>query len=204
LSHDEVVYGKGSLLDKMPGDEWKRFANLRLLFTYMYTHPGTKLLFMGGEFGQLKEWNFEQSLDWHLLQLAPHKGAQNCLKSLNHLLKNQPALHDYNFSAEGFEWIDAQDRDNSIVVYSRKGINPSDTLVVILNMTPQPQSGYRIGIPAEGEWEEIFNSDSLDFYGSGVSNTQKVETESLKWHNQPQSTVITIPPLGGIVLKKKS
>ncbi len=203
LSHDEVVYGKGSLLDKMPGDEWKRFANLRLLFTYMYTHPGTKLLFMGGEFGQLKEWNFEQSLDWHLLQLAPHKGAQNCLKSLNHLLKNQPALHDYNFSAEGFEWIDAQDRDNSIVVFSRKGINPSDTLVVVLNMTPTPQRGYRIGIPAAGEWEEVFNSDASDFYGSGVSNTQQIETENLKWHNQPQSTVITIPPLGGIVLKKK-
>jgi 1,4-alpha-glucan branching enzyme len=204
LSHDEVVYGKGSLIGKMRGDEWQRFANLRLLFTYMYTHPGTKLVFMGGEFGQLREWNFQQSLDWHLLQLAPHKGLNECVKTLNATLKSQPALHDYNFSPDGFGWIDAQDRDNSIVAYMRKGLNPSDTVVVVLNMTPTPQSNYRIGVPSLGQWEEIFNSDAGDFYGSGISNGQSITAEAEKWHNQPQSVVLTIPPLAGIILKRKA
>ncbi|MFN8349098.1 MAG: 1,4-alpha-glucan branching protein GlgB [Spirosomataceae bacterium] len=204
LSHDEVVYGKGSLLGKMPGDEWQRFANLRLLFTYMYTHPGTKLLFMGGEFGQAREWNFQQSLDWHLLQHAPHKGVNECMKALNAALKSQPALYDYNFSPDGFGWIDAQDRDNSIVAYMRKGLNPSDTVVVVLNMTPVPQHNYRIGVPSLGQWEEIFNSDAAHFYGSGVSNRKPLTAEAEKWHNQPQSLVLTIPPLAGIILKRKA
>jgi 1,4-alpha-glucan branching enzyme len=203
LSHDEVVYGKGSLIGKMPGDEWQRFANLRLLFTYMYTHPGTKLLFMGGEFGQSREWNFEKSLDWHLLQQAPNKGTGECVKALNTLLRSQPALYDYNFSSEGFEWIDAQDRDNSIVVYMRKGLIPSDSVVVVLNMTSTPQYDYRIGVPKVGNWEEIFNSDASNFYGSGVSNNQPLQTEAVKWHNREQSIRLTIPPLAGMILKCK-
>jgi 1,4-alpha-glucan branching enzyme len=197
------VYGKGSLIGKMPGDEWQRFANLRLLFTYMYTHPGTKLIFMGGEFGQKGEWNFQQSLDWHLLQYSTHKGIKECVKALNAALRSQPALHDYNFSPEGFEWIDAQDRDNSIVAYMRKGLNPTDSIVVVLNMTPVSQKNYRIGVPLLGKWEEIFNSDAVDFYGSGVSNTHPITAEAEKWHNQPQSVVLTIPPLAGIILKCK-
>ena len=204
LSHDEVVYGKGSLIGKMPGDDWQRFANLRLLFTYMYTHPGTKLVFMGGEFGQEREWNFQQSLDWHLLNHHSHQGVKECIKSLNQTLLNQPALHDYNFSPEGFEWIDAQDRDNSIVVYMRKGINPTDSIVVVLNMTPTPQHSYRIGVPLAGVWEEIFNSDATYYYGSGVSNATPLQTEAIKWHGREQSVSITIPPLAGIVLKRKS
>lgn len=204
LSHDEVVYGKGSLIGKMPGDEWQRFANLRLLYTYMYTHPGTKLMFMGGEFGQTGEWNFKQSLDWHLLDRAPHKGAKECMKALNATLRQQPAMYDYNFAPEGFEWIDSQDRDNCIVAYARKGLNPSDTIVVVLNFTPVPQHGYRIGVPAAGKWEEIFNSDDLAFYGSGVKNTQVIETQAERWQNQPQSVVLTLPPLAGIILKKSS
>ncbi|TAG51138.1 MAG: 1,4-alpha-glucan branching protein GlgB, partial [Runella slithyformis] len=177
LSHDEVVYGKGSLIGKMPGDEWQRFANLRLLFTYMFTHPGTKLLFMGGEFGQVREWNFEQSLDWHLLASPTHKGVQNCFKQLNTLLRNEPALHDYNFSPEGFEWIDVSDRDNCVLSYSRKGVNPADQLVVLLNMTPTPRHNYRVGVPSAGEWVEVFNSDTPAFFGSGLGNTGPIATE---------------------------
>ncbi|MCU0341532.1 MAG: 1,4-alpha-glucan branching protein GlgB [Spirosomaceae bacterium] len=202
LSHDEVVYGKGSLIGKMPGDEWQRFANLRVLFTYMYTHPGTKLVFMGGEFGQSREWNFEQSLDWHLLQQPTHKGINECMKALNQLLRTQPALHDHNFAPEGFEWIDAQDRENCIVVYERKGLLPKDSLVVILNMTPMPRQNYRIGVPAEGKWQEVFNSDSPEYYGSGVKNTKPIATDPEKWHNRAQSITLTIPPLAAIVLKK--
>jgi len=203
LSHDEVVYGKGSLIGKMPGDEWQRFANLRLLFTYMFTHPGTKLVFMGGEFGQTAEWNFEQSLDWHLLQQAPHNGIKECMKALNATLRTQPALYDYNFSPEGFEWIDSQDRDNSIVAFCRKGLNPADTIVVVLNMTPKPQQGYRIGVPSLGEWVEIFNSDSPNFYGSGQVYNAPLTAEAEKWHNQAQSVIMAIPPLAGIILKRK-
>ena len=200
ISHDEVVYGKGSLLDKMPGDDWQRFANLRLLFTYMFTHPGTKLLFMGSEFGQLREWNFEQSLDWHLLADHKHKGAQTCLKQLNVLLKSEPALHEYNFSPEGFEWIDAGDRENCVLAYARKGMNPSDQLVIVLNMTPTPRANYRIGVPTAGNWTELFNSDTTDFFGSGLMNNN-VHTEAIAWHGRSQSVQLTLPPLGGIVLK---
>lgn len=202
LSHDEVVYGKGSLIGKMPGDEWQRFANLRLLFTYMYTHPGTKLVFMGGEFGQSREWNFQQSLDWHLLHQPSHKGMNECMKALNQLLRTQPALHDHNFAPEGFSWIDAQDRENCIVVYERKGLLPKDSLVVILNMTPVPRQNYRIGVPAEGKWQEVFNSDSPAYYGSGVKNEKAIATSPEKWHNRDHSITVTIPPLGAIVLKK--
>jgi 1,4-alpha-glucan branching enzyme len=203
LSHDEVVYGKHSLVNKMPGDEWQRMANLRLLFAYMFTHPGTKLVFMGGEFAQTAEWNFEQSLDWHLLEYAPHKGVQACMKALNHLLKSQPALHEYNFSAEGFEWIDASDRENSTFVYIRKGLDPADQLVVALNLTPITRHNYRVGLPFDGTWTEIFNSDSTDYYGSGVTNPVPMASQPESWQGRANSIAINLPPLGAVVLKRK-
>ncbi|MBC3786802.1 1,4-alpha-glucan branching protein GlgB [Spirosoma utsteinense] len=201
LSHDEVVYGKKSLVEKMPGDEWQRFANLRLLFSYMFTHSGTKLLFMGGEFGQTSEWKFDDSLDWHLLQHAPHKGTAACVKSLNHLYRTEPAMYERTFTADGFEWIDTADRENSIVSYARKGNDPNDTLLIVLNMTPIPRSNYRIGVPSAGSYCEIFNSDATEFYGSGVMNGTPIESEQTAWQGRPQSIQLNIPPLGAVVLK---
>ncbi|GAB3172740.1 1,4-alpha-glucan branching protein GlgB [Telluribacter humicola] len=202
LSHDEVVYGKGSLVNKMPGDEWQRLANLRLLFAYMFTHPGTKLMFMGGEFGQPSEWNFQKSLDWHLLEQDSHKGIAECMKALNQLYRNEPALYEHSFSAEGFEWIDTQDRENSVLVYARKGVDPTQDVIVVLNLTPVPRQSYRIGVPTKGAWQEIFNSDSPEFYGSGKVNAKPATTENKTWHGKPYSITIDLPPLGATFFKK--
>ena len=204
LSHDEVVYGKHSLVGKMPGDEWQKFANLRLLFAFMFTHPGTKLMFMGGEFGQTAEWNFDKSLDWHLMEFGPHKGASECMKALNRLLKSEPALHEYNFSPEGFEWIDSQDRENSVLIYSRKSLNPSEQLVVALNLTPVPRPDYRVGVPFKGTWHEAFNSDDTRFYGSGVMNSQPIDSEDIQWQGRASSIRLNLPPLGAVILKIES
>jgi 1,4-alpha-glucan branching enzyme len=204
FSHDEVVYGKQSLVNKMPGDEWQKFANLRLMLAYMFTHPGTKLLFMGSEFGQTAEWNFKQSLDWHLLDFAPHSGMKACVKALNQLYRTEPALFDHSFSHEGFEWIDTQDRENSVLVYARKGLKPEDTVVVVLNLTPVPRHGYRVGVPTPGEWTEIFTTDANEFYGSGVNNVGSLYSEDQLWHGRRQSVRIEVPPLGAVVLKKVS
>jgi 1,4-alpha-glucan branching enzyme len=204
LSHDEVVYGKKSLVGKMPGDEWQRFANLRLLFSYMFTHSGTKLLFMGGEFGQTSEWKFDKSLDWHLLDHPPHKGMAACVKALNNLYRTEPALFDRTFQANGFEWVDTTDCENSIVIYARKGNNPAETLLVVLNMTPIPRGNYRIGVPAAGTYVEIFNSDAREFYGSGVINAELLASEAQSWHGKANSLTINVPPLGAVVLKAKS
>lgn len=201
LSHDEVVYGKQSLVGKMPGDEWQRFANLRLLFSYMFTHSGTKLLFMGGEFGQTSEWKFDTSLDWHLLEFAPHKGTAACVKALNNLYKTEPAMYERQFTADGFEWVDTADRENSIVSYVRKGNTPEDTLLIVLNMTPVPRADYRIGVPSAGAYHEVFNSDAVAFYGSGVMNTGPIQSEAETWHGRPQSLRLNVPPLGAVVLK---
>jgi 1,4-alpha-glucan branching enzyme len=201
LSHDEVVYGKGSLLNKMPGDEWQKFANLRLLFTYMYTHPGTKLLFMGGEFGQSHEWDFENSLDWHLLETDKHKGVLNLVKAINNIYKTYPALFDKQFSPEGFAWLDTTDRENSIVYYQRKGL--SEQLLVLLNLTPLPKQEYRIGVPEAKFYEEIFNSDSLAYWGSGINNEGKIKVEAVASHGFNHSIVLKVPPLAGIILKAK-
>ena len=201
LSHDEVVYGKQSLVGKMPGDEWQRFANLRLLFSYMFTHSGTKLLFMGGEFGQTSEWKFDTSLDWHLLEFAPHKGTAACVKALNTLYRTEPAMYERQFMADGFEWIDTADRENSVVSYVRNGNHPEDTLLIVLNMTPVPRADYRIGVPSAGAYHELFNSDAVEFYGSGVSNAVPVQSEEEMWHGRPQSLRINVPPLGAVVLK---
>ena len=201
ISHDEVVYGKKSLVGKMPGDEWQRFANLRLLFAYMFTHSGSKLLFMGSEFGQTSEWKFDASLDWHLLEFAPHKGAAACLKALNTLYKTEPALYERSFTADGFEWIETSDRDNSVLTYLRKGNRPQDNLLIVLNMTPVPRTNYRIGVPAAGTYREIFNSDAVEFYGSGVSNGEPIASEAQGWQGRPQSIQLNTPPLGAVVLK---
>lgn len=202
LSHDEVVHGKGPLVYKMPGDEWQKFANLRLLFLYMYTHSGTKLIFMGGEFGQTTEWNYSHSLDWHLLEYPPHQGTKELVKALNKLYRNEPALYERSFERSGFEWIEGADVVNSVLVYSRKGDHEKDQLVIILNMTPVPRNDYRMGLPHEGKWKTVFNSDDLLFFGSGINTSLELVTENISWHGKPQSGVVSIPPLGGIVLKR--
>ena len=201
LSHDEVVYGKKSILDKMPGDEWQRFANLRLLYSFMYTHPGTKLLFQGCEFGQVAEWNFEQSLDWHLLDYKVHKGAQELVKALNKFYKKEPALHQKQFSGDGFEWIDHGDHENSVLSYLRKGNEEKDNVIVVLNLTPIPRENYRIGIPKAGTLKEVFSSDLAKFNGSANYNNKKVVSEKTTWNFRENSMVLNLPPLAMIALK---
>ncbi len=200
FSHDEVVYGKQSLVYRMPGDEWQRFANLRLLFGYMFTHPGTNLMFMGGEFGQTSEWNFQQSLDWHLLQYDGHAGIQQYVKDLNALYKSSPALYEKQFSAEGFQWIDYGDHENSVLTYVRKGHDDKNDLIVACNFTPVIRENYRIGIPKKGRLKEVFNSDAEQYGGSGKLNAT-VKSSSKAWHGHNKSVEITIPPLGIVILK---
>ncbi|HZJ37277.1 MAG TPA: 1,4-alpha-glucan branching enzyme, partial [Gillisia sp.] len=201
LSHDEVVYGKKSILGKMPGDEWQRFANLRLLYGYMFTHPGSKLLFMGGEFGQSSEWNFDESLDWHLLEYEDHKGIQSVIKDLNQLYKEQPALHEKQFNAEGFEWIAYDDSQNSIISYIRKGIDPKDELIVVCNFTPIPHENYKIGMPRKGKLVELFNSDSEKYSGSGVGNAKSITIKPEPSHHRKFSAKLVLPPLSVVVFK---
>ena len=201
LSHDEVVYGKHSIQGRMPGDEWQRFANLRLLYGYMFTHPGAKLLFMGGEFGQTSEWNFESSLDWHLLQYGFHDGIKKCITDLNALYKTHPALYEKQFTAEGFEWINYSDNENSVLAYIRKGINEKENLIVVCNMTPVVHENYRIGLPTKGKLTEIFNSDKVEYNGSGVSNAKPIKIEKEPWNGREFSAEIILPPLGICVFK---
>ena len=195
LSHDEVVHGKGPLIARMPGDEWQRFANLRLLYGLMWTHPGTKLLFMGSEFGQTREWNHEDNLHWDLLNFAPHQGISNWIKALNAAYKAEPALHELNFQAAGFEFIDHSDHDNSVLAYLRHGNQSQDDLLIVANMTPRPHEGYRFGVPAGGNWELILNSDASEFHGSGFTVAHTVAAQSLPWHGRPCSVAVNIPPL---------
>lgn len=202
FSHDEVVYGKGSMIGKMPGDDWQRFANLRVLYSLMFTHPGTKLLFMGAEFAQSNEWNFQHSLDWHLLQYESHNGIKETVKALNQLYKTEPALYEKAFDPSGFEWIDAGNHENSILVFARKGTNPANDLVVVLNMTPTPHHNYRIGVPAEGTWHEVFNSDKKEYWGGGVGNFEPLSTEKHKWHGRENSISISIPPLAAVIFTR--
>jgi len=201
LSHDEVVYGKKSLLNKMPGDEWQKFANLRLMFGYMYTHPGTKLLFMGAEFGQSSEWNFAKSLDWHLLQYPIHKGLQAFLKDLNKLYKNTPALYEKAFSGEGFEWINFSESENSVISYIRKGHDEVNDVIVVCNFTSVVRMNYRIGLPRKGNLKQILNSDFKKYQGSGISNAKKISIEKKEWDNRDFSTEITLPPLAMVAFK---
>ncbi len=201
LSHDEVVHGKSSIQRKMSGDEWQRFANLRLLYGYMFTHPGAKLLFMGSEFGQSREWNFEGSLDWHLLQYGFHDGVKKCIADLNSLYRNNPALYEKQFSVEGFEWINYSDHQNSALAYIRKGNVEKENLVIVCNMTQVVHKTYRIGLPKKGKLTEIFNSDKVDYNGSGVVNPKPIKIEKEAWNNRDFSAEIILPPLGICVFK---
>jgi 1,4-alpha-glucan branching enzyme len=201
LSHDEVVYGKKSIVGRMPGDQWQKFANLRLLYGYMFTHPGTKLLFMGAEFGQSAEWNFEGSLDWHLLQFEFNEGVKKEITDLNTLYKLYPALYEKQFSAEGFEWINYSDHQNAVMSYIRKGNNAKEILVVVCNFTPVVRDNYRIGLPSKGKLTEIFNSDKAEYGGSGVCNTKAIKIDNEPWNEREFSAALTLPPLGITVFK---
>ncbi|WP_140939652.1 1,4-alpha-glucan branching protein GlgB [Sphingobacterium lumbrici] len=201
LSHDEVVHGKQSLIYKMPGDEWQKFANLRALYLYMFTFSGTKLLFMGGEFGQTSEWNVNQSLDWHLLDYAPHRGMHQYIKQLNEFYKSEPALYERAFSGDGFEWLEYGDNDNSVLSFIRKGLVSSNDVIIVLNLTPVVRQDYRIGVPESGNWEVIFNSDDIFFFGSGME-MPNAKSEQIPWMNKANSIKINLPPLGGVVLKR--
>jgi 1,4-alpha-glucan branching enzyme len=206
LSHDEVVHVKGALINKMPGDLWQRFANLRAFFGYMWGHPGKKLLIMGGEFGQWSEWNYKESLDWHLLELPSdprHAQLQEFVRELNHLYIQEPAFSTLDNDPGGFSWIDPHDPDNSVISFMRKSDQPDDTLVFICNFTPVPRHGYRVGVPQEGTYEEILNSDSTRYGGSGLENRQEMPSGPVHWQSCPHSIILTLPPLSTVILKKR-
>jgi 1,4-alpha-glucan branching enzyme len=201
FSHDEVVHGKRSMLDKMPGDIWQKFANLRALYGYMYGHPGKKLLFMGSEFGQWREWKFDESLDWHLLDYNSHKGLQRFVIDLNRIYKSEPALYELDFDWHGFEWIDFHDSENSIISFIRRAKNPEDFLVFVFNLTPVPRFSYRIGVPRADFYKEILNSDSKFYWGSNLGNTGGLVAENIPAHGRPFSLNLTLPPLSVLILK---
>ena len=203
LSHDEVVHGKGSLIQRMPGDEWQRFANLRLLFGYMFTHPGTKLLFMGGEFAQTSEWNIERGLEWGLTQFEYHKGMQLWIKRLNEYYTSTPALYRKQFSPEGFEWIDLHDYQNSILIYLRKGDANDNPVVAICNFTPVVRLQYKVGLPEGGVWREVLNSDAKEYGGAGFHLNGEVTATTENWHGRPFFATIALPPLAVVVLEKQ-
>jgi 1,4-alpha-glucan branching enzyme len=201
LSHDEVVHGKGSLANKMPGDAWRKLASLRLLYAYMWAQPGKKLLFMGGELAQWKEWNHEASLDWELLDDPAHAGVARWLEDLNRLYREEPALHELDASPDGFEWIDANDAEGSTLSFLRKGSRPEDTVMVVLNFTPVAIDNYRLGAPGGGFWRELLNSDAKDYEGSGHGNLGGVEAAPVRLHGRPWSLTLSLPPLGALFLK---
>jgi 1,4-alpha-glucan branching enzyme len=201
LSHDEVVHGKGSLLNKMPGDEWQKFANLRLLFAYMYAQPGKKLLFMGGEFGQSNEWSHDRALDWWLLQFPVHRGVQSWLRDLNSLYRSEKALHELDNDPHGFEWVDCNDAPRSVVSLLRKAKSPEDVMLVACNFTPVPREKYRVGVPSAGWWKEKLNSDGREYAGSGIGNGGGVMAEPIEQHGRPFSIELTLPPLAAVFLK---
>jgi len=202
FSHDEVVHGKRSLLDKMPGDSWQKFANLRLLLTYQMTYPGKKLNFMGNEFGQGREWAVSSALDWHLLGIHWHSGIHSLTRDLNHLYRNTPALYELDFSHDGFAWIDCHDADQSIIGYQRRARDGS-FVVVVLNFTPVQRHGYRIGVPEGGGYREIFNSNAELYGGSNTGNGAGLQAEDVSWMGYPHSLVITAPPLAGIIIQRE-
>jgi 1,4-alpha-glucan branching enzyme len=201
LSHDEVVHGKGSLLGKMPGDDWQRFANLRLLFGYQVAQPGKKLLFMGGEIGQWREWNHEGSLDWHLLDEPRHAGLQRWVADLNRLYRAEPALHELDCQPAGFEWVDCHDADQSVVCFLRRGKRGSEVFLMAFNFTPVPRTSYRIGVPRGGTWREVLNSDAREYGGSGWGNLGGVEAAPAPFHGRPCSINVTLPPLAVVFFK---
>jgi 1,4-alpha-glucan branching enzyme len=203
LSHDEVVHGKGSMLNKMPGDVWQKFANLRMFYAWMYAHPGKKLLFMGGEFGQWREWNHNQSLDWHLNEWPEHDGLKRLVQHLNYLYRQEPAMYQLDDSYEGFEWIDFHDSDNSVVAFKRKALN-GDVLAFVVNATPVVREAYRIGVNGEGFYEEILNSDAETYGGSNVGNMGGVWAEPISWQGKTHSLLLRLPPLAVVGLKRRA
>ena len=202
FSHDEVVHGKGSMLSKMPGDVWQKHATLRALYGYMYGHPGKKLIFMGAEFGQWREWNYDASLDWHLLGEEMHEALRRWVQDLNHIYQREPSLHQIDFEGSGFRWIDCQDNENSVISMIRRGRDPQDFTVMIANFTPVPRPAYRIGVPEWGWYRELLNSDSERYGGSNMGNGGGVHTEATPAHGFDQSISLTVPPLGFLLLKK--
>jgi 1,4-alpha-glucan branching enzyme len=202
FSHDEVVHGKGSMIAKMPGDEWQKAATLRLLYGFMYAHPGKKLLFMGGEFGQWREWTAEESLDWHLLDSPRHAGIQQWVRDLNAFYASEPALFERDFDASGFDWLDCADSENSVVSFVRRGDDETKELVVIVNWTPVVRQGYRIGVPREGFYREVLNSDAGTYGGSNAGNVGGAQSETIRSHGRDQSLLLTLPPLGCLFLKR--
>ena len=201
LSHDEVVHGKGSLLGRMPGDEWRKFANLRLLFTYMYMHPGTKLLFMGAEFGQSSEWSHDRGLDWWHLEHGYHQGVHRLMRDLNSFYKSEKGLYQYSFENKGFQWVDYEDRENSVISFLRKADAKDDLLIVVCNFTPEVRYHYRVGVPFRGLWKEVFNSDDAKYGGSGTLNAGLLTTSPVKFHGGDYSISLTLPPLAITVFK---
>jgi 1,4-alpha-glucan branching enzyme len=202
LSHDEVVHGKGALAGKMPGDEWQRFANLRLLYGYMWAHPGKKLLFMGGEFGQSREWSHEESLEWHVLQYPHHRGVQTLISDLNRAYRNEAALHEHDCEPQGFQWIDHQDWENSVISFLRLSRDAREMILAVCNFTPVVRQDYRVGVPRGGYWQEVLNSDGAEYGGSGVGNMGGVEARREAHHGRDWSLSLTLPPLAAIWLKR--
>ena len=201
LSHDEVVHGKGSLIAKMPGDPWQKFANLRLLFAWMYAQPGKKLIFMGGEFGQWDEWDHDSSLDWHLLESEPHAGVSRWVGDLNRILREENALHEIDFDPAGFSWIDASDNEQSVVSVLRRGLSPDDVVLAAFNFTPVPRHNYQIGVPFDGHWREILNGDAPIYGGSGQGNLGGLDAAPIGRHGHLHSLTLTLPPLAALFLK---
>jgi len=201
ISHDEVVHGKRSLAAKMPGDQWQQLANLRAYLAFMFTHPGKKLLFMGADIAQWREWSEVRSLDWHLLQWEPHQKLQHFVSDLNRLYRSEPALYQMDHSHEGFEWIDFKDWESSVIAYVRRAEDPADHLVVVCNFTPVPREGYRLGVPELCHYAEIFNTDAAAYWGSNVGNQGGFGSEPLPWQGQPCSLDLTLPPLAVCVFK---
>ncbi|MBI2312339.1 MAG: 1,4-alpha-glucan branching protein GlgB [Betaproteobacteria bacterium] len=203
LSHDEVVHGKGTLIGKMPGDEWQQFAGLRLLYGYMWAHPGKKLLFMGGEFGQRREWQHEESLEWHVLQYPLHGGLQRWVQDLNRAYRGEPALHELDFAAAGFEWIDHHDWEKSVVSFLRKGKNPGENILAVCNFTPVTHANYTVGVPQGGYWRELLNSDAEIYGGRGLGNLGGVEAAPVAAHGRYHSLSLVLPPLSVLLLKRE-
>jgi 1,4-alpha-glucan branching enzyme len=201
FSHDEVVHGKASMLGKMPGDDWQKFANLRLLYGYMFGHPGKKLLFMGSEFGQWNEWNHDTSLDWHLLQYAPHVGLQRWVRDLNTFYRAEAALYEVDSEPSGFEWIDCDDSQNSVVSFLRWPGAHEKPVLFACNFTPVPRQNYRIGVPFPGYWKEELNSDAPIYGGSGQGNLGGIEATPIPMHGRPHSLNVTLPPLATVVFR---
>jgi len=201
FSHDEVVHGKGSMFRKVPGDDWQKAATLRALYGFMYSHPGKKLMFMGCEFGQDREWNYDQSLDWHALDKPLHKGLQRFVQDLNRVYRSEHAMHEIDFDPAGFQWIDCNDSENSVVSFIRRARNADDFVVSVLNFTPVPRDGYRIGVPVAGPYLELVNSDGDLYGGSNVGNGGAIFSEPIASHGCDQSLRLTLPPLGFLLLK---